>query len=164
MEAGVSAGRGPMPDVSHVTRRRRSHHGHGSIQQGRVWVILIFFMLRCGEAVVLLDMADRFGVDAVVGDTRTLGANLSSLILSTGLLAGIWCRQNWARYASIVLLILGAFAALVVFGEMLQINIPTSQWRVMSLVVLAGGINAACAWVLISSRDIKRLTNKIYDD
>ena len=85
---------------------------------------------------------------------------LSTVIWTTALLIGIWYRQNWCRYILIVLLLLTVVVFMILVPEGMVI------FGDDMLLVLFGGLAlayAAIAWVLISSRDIRRLTNRTDD-
>lgn len=141
------------------SRRHRGHHQRGNLQRGRIWVVIIFFILLCALAMTYLDVAVSLG-SIKAANSYMGGSAISSLILTTGLLAGIWCRQNWARYTLVTILALRVFAAFVGCATIFKNGLGFSVW---CTTFLMGAADSICAWALISSRDIQRLTNKIQD-
>ena len=147
------AGQEVSSQVAHHRRRRRSHPSRESDFRGRLWLILIFLALRGIEVFMYLAVPAR-------NNSQLLGSMLSTVIWTTALLIGIWYRQNWCRYILIVLLLLTVVVFMILVPEGMVI------FGDDMLLVLFGGLAlayAAIAWVLISSRDIRRLTNRTDD-
>ena len=149
-----------MRDALHIPRRRRRHHDHGSIQRGRVWVAIIFCIVCCVEAITYLEYTRYFkGMMAASGFYK-ISSTFKTFIPMLGLAVGVWCRQNWARYLLFAFLVLQLFGALLGWGMMIQDNIPISVWWYTIPMAAAFVVSV---WALVSSRDIQRLTNRIYD-
>jgi len=92
--------------------------------------------------------------------SQLAGAILSAMVWTTALLAGIWFRQNWCRYILLIVLLLGSIGVMIYFSGF---NSPATN---ESMVVFFAGFglgNAAIAWALITSPDIKRLTNRHFE-
>lgn len=90
-------------------------------------------------------------------NTKVLGSLINTVIWTTALLIGIWYRQNWCRYVLIAMLILTVVTFMIIVPEAVVLLDDDM------LFVLFGGIAlayAAMVWVLISSPDIRRLTDR----
>jgi hypothetical protein len=127
---------------------------------GRVWVLVVFGILLCNTVIACVKIASRLGSTGAAYKSEAAGMCFASLFFETGLLAGVWFRQNWARWMLVVILIWGVFKAFVGVMEAFKVDFPSSVWT--TLLVL-GSAHAICAWALISSRDIRRLADRFYD-
>ena len=139
--------------VTHHRRRRRSHSSQGSDFRGRLWLILIFLALRGIEVVTYLLVPEE-------NNSRLIGSIINNAIWSAALLTGIWYRQNWCRYILIGLLLVTVVTLMIVLPDALVLLGDDL------IVVLLAGITlayVAIVWVLISSPDIRRLTDRTDD-
>jgi hypothetical protein len=139
--------------VTHHRRRRRSHSSRGSDFRGRLWLILIFLALRGIEVIVYLAVPE-------VHSPQVVGSTINNVIWSAALLTGIWYRQNWCRYILIALLLITVVTLLILLPDALVLLEDDM------IVVFLGAMTLAYAgivWVLISSRDIRRLTDRTDD-
>lgn len=141
------------------SRRHQGYRHRGSVRRGRVWVVIMFFILLGVEAMAFLDVVYRLGsfMDA---NSAMNGTTLCSFIITTGLLGGVWCRQNWARYILVVFLAVRVMVAFVGCSTIFKNDLGLSA--LFSMFVM-GTSDAICAWALISSQDVRRLTNRLYD-
>jgi hypothetical protein len=136
--------------VTHHRRRRRSRSSGGSEFRGKLWLIFIFLALRSIEVFMYLLVPTE-------NNTRVLASLINTVIWTTALLIGIWYRQNWCRYVLIAMLILTVVTFMIIVPEAVVLLDDDM------LFVLFGGIAlayAAMVWVLISSPDIRRLTDR----
>jgi len=96
-----------------------------------------------------------------------IGAMITNSIWTGALLAGIWHRQNWARCAFLLLLILGIvlfmalIPGLVVYGE--EGSLPHITNHLIPILILACIVNFGVARCLITSPHIRRLTDRSRD-
>ena len=141
------------------SRRHQGYRHRGSVRRGRVWVVIMFFILLAVEAMAFLDVARRLG-SFKAANSALDGSTLSSFIFTTGLLGGIWCRQNWARYILLAFLGVRVLVAFVSCATIFKNDLGLSAWFT---VFVMGAADTLCAWTLISSQDIRRLTNRLYD-
>jgi len=141
------------PQVTHHRRRRRSHSSRGSDFRGRLWLILIFLALRGIEVVMYLAFPEVYSPQVV-------GSTINNVIWSAALLTGIWYRQNWCRYILIALLLISVITLMILLPDALVLLEDDM------IVVLLAGITlayVAVVWILISSPDIRRLTDRTDD-
>lgn len=86
-----------------------------------------------------------------------LGSIITGAVWTTALLVAISYRKSWARYGLIALLILGVIAFLIVAPAILKNDIKEPVMAAVLCITTL--INGGCAWCLISSSSIRRLTN-----
>lgn len=144
-EESSSLPRATVPD-----RNWQKYPPLGSSRRGKVWLVLIFFALRGMDAYMYF--GNPFGISS-----QLAGAILSAMVWTTALLAGIWFRQSWCRHVLPIFLLLGSIGVMIVYSS---VNSPVT---IESMIVFFAGFglgNTAIAWALITSPDIKRLTNR----
>jgi hypothetical protein len=148
-----------IPRFGRHSSRRRQHRSRPSTRRGRQLLLLIFCVSRA------MDVLYYFGFH-VTGD-RAAPMNMVGLVCivtdaiwTTALLAGIWHRQNWCRYFLTFFLEIAIFGAVVVVPCLYPV---LTDERLMTLLGAGTLVNAAIAWLLITSPDIRRITSKAYD-
>jgi hypothetical protein len=155
-----------LPESPAPARRRRSGRRRARRQKERSrtrglrarWLlILIFCALR------LADLLYYFGFQAAIDradKSRLLGAIVAGVIWTTALLMGVWLRRDWCRYVLMIFLGLAVAGALIAIPSVLPMLASHNAVAILGAGTL---INAAIAWLLAWSPDIKRLTNRTFD-
>jgi len=131
---------------------RRSRRA--SSRRGRRMLIVIFCVLGGMNVLVY------FGVPRESHTPALLAAIVTSLLWYAALLAGIWRRKNWCRYALILVQFLAVAAFTIVVPSSLQV---LDDPRALGIFVADIAICSATAWALARSPDIKRLTRPSHE-
>lgn len=93
--------------------------------------------------------------------TIEVGIILPAAIVTTILLAAVWCRQNWARYLLILLMLARVVSSMIFLPDVIE---PMLADHANLFRMTFGPVtDSLIAWVLICSPDIKRLTSRIYE-
>jgi hypothetical protein len=142
------------PEREH--HRSRSQHGyHTHFRSGRMWVAVIFCLLRVVDLLVYLS----------VGFYDIAGANqavMVSALWTTSLLVGMWMRQGWARYILIGLMIIGVAAGVFALAD-ISVRAPDAMGNpAFGMAVVMVMIDAAILGMLIGLDSVRRLTNRSY--
>jgi len=122
----------------------------GSSRRGRVLLILIFCVLRVADALVCFSGPASARSPAVA-------AVLIGALWTTSLMVGIWFRQEWCRWALMVVLLLSILSAMFFLRD--AFDLPVHAGPILVLLVIAL-INSGAAWGVIQLRDIRRLTSR----
>ncbi len=128
------------------TERRRIRH-----RNGRLWLVAIFLLLRPTDYFLLAHgMAEK--ADLVVAGV------IITFLWTTGLLAAVWARFDWARYGIMV----GMLAVAVLAGLS---GVIAAEAAVSLRMALIGGALAhiAGACILANSAAIKDLVSRAKD-
>lgn len=132
-------------------RRRRRHSSRERFRRGRLWVLLLFCVLRGSDALIY------FGSPA--SDRRhLLAAIVVSAIWTTAVLGGVCFRQNWCRAALGVLIVLST-VSYTLFLPVFQL--PANE-RALTVLAVVAVINGTVIWAATSLHDIRRLTSRAY--
>jgi len=96
--------------------------------------------------------------------SQLISSCIVTALWSTALMVGVMRRMNWCRYILIFYEFIQAAATMVFFIMALKFDITPAQR--MNLNIGAGAmiaLHGGVAWLLIRSRDIKRLTSRAQD-
>ncbi len=145
--SGSSRGRKPRP----------VYFDSGNAQRGRILLVGIFCVERMFEIFLY------FGIPSGGDRSQILASVITSSIWMAALTVGVWRRLNWCRYIMIFLEFLSGGAGLILLIQMLPLGFAT-QGRIVAAAILGISvvIHGAFGWVLIRSRDIRRLTSQVY--
>jgi hypothetical protein len=124
----------------------------GNSARGRLFLVLIFLVLRLGDALVY------FGGPSSA-KSQLLAGVLTGALWTTALLAGVWFRQDWCRWALMVALIACIFASAAFLRAAFDLPL---NYRLMSILLAVAAINGGAAWAVIALRDIRRVTSRAY--
>jgi hypothetical protein len=122
----------------------------GSSRRGRLLLIVIFCTLRVADA--LICFAGPAGARS-----PALAAVLTGALWTTALIVGIWFRQEWCRWALMVVL-LGCILSAAYFLRA-AFDLPL-HYASLSVLLVVALIDSAAAWAVIQLRDIRRLTSR----
>jgi hypothetical protein len=86
-----------------------------------------------------------------------VAAVITGCLWTTALLAGIWFRQEWCRWALMVALLLSILSAVWILRPAFDLPLHYTQVLVLLAVAL---INAGAAWAIVKLRDIRRITSR----
>jgi hypothetical protein len=128
----------------------RKGRSPGNAGRGRLLLVAIFFALRVGDALVCY--AGATGLHSPVA-----AAVITGCLWTTALLAGIWFRQEWCRWALMVALLLSILSAVWILRPAFDLPLHYTQVLVLLAVAL---INAGAAWAIVKLRDIRRITSR----
>lgn len=130
-------------------QHQKSRNAH--IYWGRFWIVVTFLILRAVDVAGYLWSYDahKSTVKAVI---------INSNILSIVLLAGIWYRQLWARYALISLLLIWLVLGFAFTGFLQEFF--ADKYGFIMATGCAGYI--AAALILIASPSIQKLTSRSF--
>jgi len=133
---------------SHWRRPRRGQ------TRGRLYLAVMFLLMFAFSLMNLL-LTPSYDRQAFLLYEAPMG------IVITSLLAGVWCRQFWARYLLIGVLAIRVAAggiAVAKFADMMLGN-----W-IFALAILSGpALYAAIIWALVSAPSIRRLVSRQYE-
>jgi len=119
---------------------------------GRVWMIWIFFVLRCADLGLIF-----FAWHGQNPAPLLRGVVVGSVLWNTVLIACVWQRRAWARYflSAVIVLVIAAFALALmkVTNDLKRIDPRLLQAGIGGLVLYA-----ACLVPLSRSRAILRLS------
>ncbi len=90
------------------------------------------------------------------------GALIVRMMWMTVLFLAMWLRQMWARYVLVVSEILAALGFVAALVEFLGFRVTILNPYGFGLMAATGLGHVVCVWLLITSRDIKRLANRTY--
>lgn len=137
--------------ISAGTHDRPRRHSRGSAERGKLLLIAIFCVLRGIDALIY------FGTPS--GDKSRLVAALAvGAVWTTAILFGIWCRQNWARYVLIALVLLNIFGYVLLAPDLVAAKGISNP--LLRIFIISGIAYVGVALCLIRSRDIRRLSNR----
>jgi hypothetical protein len=89
--------------------------------------------------------------------SRILASIITGAIWTTALLAGVWFRRNWCRYALLLILLLSVASSMIFLPGLFEQPVNYAVLKILSVVTL---VNGAAAWALACSRDIRRVTSR----
>ncbi len=124
----------------------------GNFTKGRIWIVFIFLLLRA------MDFLLYYSVHTMPNTSRLIGDIIAATLWSAVLLTLVWMRQNWARYAMGILLLLSVAVALITeaaYAEFLPGNMT-----LLMVTYTIGQLTAAL--ILIFSPSIQKLTSHSY--
>jgi NADH:ubiquinone oxidoreductase subunit K len=127
------------------TRRSR----RGNFVKGRAWLVVIFLLL-CG-----LNCLTYF---AAAHKREVMGPIINSSLWSVVLLAAIWCRKNWARYAMVILMLVSVALAFILEASFAEF--VAGDTLLIMVTITAGHL--VVALILIFSHGIQKLTSNAY--
>lgn len=142
--------RHPHSDSASIVRiRKRRHYRIGN---GRLYIFLLFLWLRIVDAGMMLCIYPRLPVIHKSNLVLFLGV---TAVWTTGLLAAVWFRQNWAKY-----ILVGSLLFTVVFSLSMIPGLPEALHPKQELYFILGitAIYLPVALVLIVSKHIHKLT------
>jgi hypothetical protein len=117
-----------------------------------MYLVLIFFALRVADACIYFGSA--------VSDKKPLLAGLcTGALWTTVLLAGIWRRRDWCRWALMVLLLPPILYSVVSLFSAVDL---AANHRSLAVLAAVAAINGGVAWAVVGLRDIGRLTSRAY--
>jgi len=131
-------------------RRRR----HRSLTRGRLYLVLIFLLLFAFNLWNFSFTPNYEKQDFLLHEVP-IG------MVVTSLLAGVWCRQFWARYLLAAILLVRAVASCIMLSKYTELIF--SSW-VFACTMLSGPVlYAALTWALLSLPSIRRLVSRRYE-
>ena len=134
--------------------RRPHRRRHGNSRRARVCLAVLFVVFASLQIVMYLHVEP-----SRTHLPRFMSALINDAIWTTALMLGVWLRQKWARYILIAFQLLSVFGVVLASCDLLEPGMMVKDSTAMGLVVAAGLAHAVCAWLLICSRDFKRLTS-----
>ena len=142
---------GSAAAIRKTTHRRRLPSRERN-RRGRLWLLLVFCVLRVSDALTY------FGSPA--GDRhRLLAAIIVGAAWTTVAMVGLWFRKGWCRYALSVLVLASTIASTFLMPGVFQLP---ANYRVLGFLFAGASVNAAVIWALISLHDIRRFTSRAY--
>jgi hypothetical protein len=159
-----------FPSSSRRRRRSSSQQGQrrkkeavffiarGNAQRGRMLVIAMFAIER------LFEVAMGFGLPSGADKTQIVAQLIVAALWCSALSLGVLRRQNWCRYILIAFEFLSGTGALAYLFLTLPTGLPESaKTTLVTIYGLYAVIHGGFAWILVRSRDIKRLTSRVQD-
>lgn len=137
-----------FPLIMRVKKKRRRHRA----KYGRLFVFGLFLWLRIVDLAVMRFLYPRLSVTY----QQVIEVSLMAIGLwSTGLLAAVWFRQNWAKYV-----LVGTLLLIIVGSVSILPSLPDSGdsqyklWLILSVVA----VYLPVVIILVASKHIHNLT------
>lgn len=134
-----------------MPEKRPGHHKHGSSRKGRIWIVVLFLVLRFLDGALLYNVPHT---------NRLMALVLIEAVWTTVLLVAIWYRRNWARALLAIGLLVAGVSSLVVEAGLTDKG-ADGEHGLLMFGVTAGQI--IVAFILIFSVNLNRLTSRSYD-
>ncbi len=134
--------------------RQRAHHRRGSSFIGKLWLIAFFCLFYAFDVYFYFNLA-------LEQRREFLGESIAANIWITALLVGIWTRKNWAKTVLTGFIFFRITLMVIFIPSMLE----HPQMNAGHLKTLAAylTVHLFIAVILMTSRDLKRLTHRQYE-
>ena len=135
------------PPVGGAERRHRS-----SAREGKLYVLLIFVWLRMIDSALLIVLCPPL---PMAFKENMILAVSTGAAWTTGLLAAVWFRQDWARCllaGSLIVTVVLSLSMLPLLRDM------ANPWKDFYSIIGVTAVYLPIALVLIFSRSIRKLT------
>jgi hypothetical protein len=151
--APIADSLGVNPQIN--SQKSGSYRGYtgsrrGNAQRGRLELIGFFVVLRA------LDLLVYFTAPANER-TQILGVIFTCALWTTAALAGVWMREGWCRWALMACLFGSVVATSCFLKSSFDLPLQFNHFVIPFIIAI---VDAAIAWAVIGSRDIRRLVSR----